>query len=135
MINNTKLFSMLLNIRLIRSFSHKGKHRIRPTRQQIRKHVNQENLVLLRHKAANMPYQECVIGNTEFFAYLLTNCRIKTEFIQLNGARNYSKIMVFAKQPFTRIMSARKPYCRVHICERPQYKLHRILRKLAFAHG
>ena len=55
MINNTKLFSMLLNIRLIRSFSHKGKHRIRPTRQQIRKHVNQENLVLLRHKAANMP--------------------------------------------------------------------------------
>ena len=81
MINNTKLFSMLLNIRLIRSFSHKGKHRIRPTRQQIRKHVNQENLVLLRHKAANMPYQECVIGNTEFFAYLLTNCRIKTEFI------------------------------------------------------
>ena len=32
-------------------------------------------------------------------------------------------------------MSARKTNRRIHIGERSQYKLHRILRKLAFAHG
>lgn len=97
MLSNTKLLSMLLNIRLVRTFSHKGKHCIRPARQQIRKHVNQERLVLLRHEATNMPYQECVIGNAEFFACLLTNRRVETEFIQLNGIRNHCEITILAK--------------------------------------
>ena len=97
MIGNAKFFGMLLYIFFIRTVAYEDKHRIRLARHQIGKHVNQECLILLRHKPSNVPYQECIFNNAKLFTYLLTNRRIETEFIQLNGIRNHCEITVLAK--------------------------------------
>ena len=73
MIGNAKFFSMLLYIFFIRTDAYKDEHGISLTRHQIRKHINQECLILLRHKPSNMPYQKCIFSNVKLFTCLLTN--------------------------------------------------------------